>query len=307
MAPADEDGTAARRSRRAIPLEPLPDVTPERTTQGTDAREEREGSDARTADLDRLALAAVEAWPGRSPRVATCPFLRLESAEGLVAPLDAFDEGHRCLALDAPLPQSRPQQELVCLQAAHARCPRYLAGLRLAGEAIVPAARRRLPLSIAAAFVVLALAVATASAYMLANGGLVLRTGGASPTAIGGAPGATPVTPQPSPAPTLPPSPSPSPSPTTALTTPPPTVAPTPAASPPGPTPTTIASRFAGLERCPPPEDCYIYVVQRGNNLDSIARYFGTTLQVVLDLNPQIDDPNQIRAGDRVKLPPPPD
>ena len=45
------------------------------------------------------------------------------------------------------------------------------------------------------------------------------------------------------------------------------------------------------------------YVVQRGDTLREIATRFGTTVQVLLELNPQIKNPNLIYAGQRLTLP----
>lgn len=46
-------------------------------------------------------------------------------------------------------------------------------------------------------------------------------------------------------------------------------------------------------------------MVQPGNNLYSIARYFGTTLAEVIALNPNLGDPGDIRAGNRIRIPAP--
>src|SRR5262245_47536705 len=64
----------------------------------------------------------------RSPDPAVCPFFRYELDGDLVAPLHLADDGNRCIAIGGPKAQSNRQQELVCLRAAHADCPRYLRG-----------------------------------------------------------------------------------------------------------------------------------------------------------------------------------
>lgn len=42
------------------------------------------------------------------------------------------------------------------------------------------------------------------------------------------------------------------------------------------------------------------YVVQRGDTLDRIAHRFGTTIEKLKRLNPNITDPTELHAGDRI-------
>jgi LysM repeat protein len=51
------------------------------------------------------------------------------------------------------------------------------------------------------------------------------------------------------------------------------------------------------------PSGTQIYIVQPGDTLKSIARQFGTTTEVLRQLNPEITDPNLIRVGQRVVVP----
>jgi hypothetical protein len=182
------------------------------------------------------------------------------------------------------------------------------------------------PLSVTAAFIVLALTASSASAYIVVSGGRGLMLPGdpaSAPAAAaaetpGATPGSTrertpPLTGDPTPEPERSPiatatpatAPSPSPSPVPEATaSPAPTAEPTSTARP-RPTPTTVASRFAGLDRCPAPASCYIYVVRPGDNLFSIANFFGSTLREVQAMNPALGSGASLHAGDEVRLPPP--
>jgi hypothetical protein len=253
---------------------------------------------------------------GRSTTPGVCPFLRAVGPDDVIGvPVESPDVANRCAAQGEPVPQSLRQQELVCLTSGHINCPRYLRGALVASER--PAGRRRLGTgltpAIVAALAVLVLSFGVSVAFVVANGGLTLPVAaiaatsspsatavaiGSSPAPDGQAtsgrtgsasavPASTPLpTPEPTPAPTPPPSATPEPAP----------------AATPKPKPTS--SRYALLKPCPDEPDCWIYVIRSGDNLFSIANYFGVPLERVEALNPWTRTQG-LRVGRELILPPP--
>ncbi len=268
------------------------------------------------------ALTAID--DARSPDPSVCPFLRLADKGQIVAPLGEPDDGHRCVAIGAPSPQSLRQQELVCLRSAHVDCPRYLRGAVTAPGG--PRRRRPVPRATVAALLILVLSAGISFGFVVQRGGIDLPAGAgpgatsmaaitsgdpttppsapASPVASAPASDAAP-TAEPTPSPTVAPTPSPTP-------TPDPTPSPTPEATPtPTPAPTTAptaaptSDRYQVLVACPNRKSCYIYTVRAGDNLYSIAHWFGIPLSTIYDWNPTYANGGRLRAGDQIKMPPP--
>ena len=257
-----------------------------------------------------------------SPVATTCPFFRAQLADGsLRSPIEAPHAANRCAAIGHPERQSPRQQNFVCLTAAHTDCPRFVRGALLARKATRSAPPVTTPTLVA--ILVLIAAAAASFGFVLVRGGLTLPAGadaialaasssrpssagalGAAPSrAAASAPGATTqATPQPTaattPTPTATPGPTPTPSPSPAAT-PTPTDGPT---SPPTPQPTS--TRYALLQPCTSKPDCYLYTIRRGDNLTSIARYFGVPLETVRALNPWTSA-SGISPGQQLVLPPP--
>lgn len=293
-------------------------------------------------DLDRVrgALPVIVAGDPRSADPTVCPYLRLDTGgASLVAPYHSPADEHKCVAYGPPRPQSLRQQELVCLQAEHVDCPRYLRGQAEAAGVPPPVlAVPALPRATIAALLVLILSAGISFGFVIQRGGIDLpvvgAAGSASPVAIVASP-----TPGPSDAPTTAPTPgatsapsgeptveptgeptasaaptevaseAPSPTPTLAPTpepTPEPTA--TPATTPvptPRPTATPQSTRYALLKPCPDRRNCWIYVVRAGDNLFSIANYFGHPLSTIYAWNPRYEQGARLRAGDQIRMPPP--
>jgi LysM domain len=250
---------------------------------------------------------------GRSTTPGVCPFLRAVGPDDVIGlPVEVPDVANRCAALREPVPQSLRQQELVCLTASHINCPRYLRGAVVAAEAPIRRIRigSALTPAITVALVVLVLSFGLSVAFVVANGGLTLPVAlVASPspsgTAVANVPSAEPTTgvtpPASTPASSASASPvTPSTAPTvTPVATPTPTPAPTPTEKP-----KPTSNRYALLTACPDKPDCWIYVIRSGDNLFSIANYFGVPLDRVKALNPWTRT-ERLRAGRQLILPPP--
>ncbi len=268
----------------------------------------------------------------RSADPAVCPYLRLDLGDGgLVSPYHSPADEHTCVAYGRPKSQSIRQQEVTCLRAEHVDCPRYVRGRAVAGTAGEEPRLSSIPRATVAAILILILSAGVSFGFVIQRGGIdlpVVSGGAASSDAVAIA--ATPAptaasTPAPTPAPTDPPgtastppidppsatpAPTPLPTPTpTPLPTPTPTAAPTPKPTPkPTPRPTQrtgSASRYAVLTPCPDRRNCYIYTIRAGDNLFSIAHWFGVPISTIYAWNPQYASGAHLRAGAQIRMPPP--
>ncbi|MFL5686289.1 MAG: LysM peptidoglycan-binding domain-containing protein [Chloroflexota bacterium] len=246
----------------------------------------------------------------RSPDPGVCPFLRATSVAGLTAPFERPDPANRCAALAEAVPQSLRQQELVCLTTGHINCPRYLRGAAVMTETPKAVVRQRQQMSVPmlGSLVVLVLAIAASVGFVLARGGALSIGPGASPGAsqpvavVSSSPAS--ITPSVSPSAVAQATPTPGPS---ASPTPTPTPSPTPSPTPKPtatPRPTPSSDRYQLLTACPNTARCWIYTVRRGDNLFSIAHYFGISTDAVYSRNPWLRN-SGLRAGQQLRLPPP--
>jgi LysM domain len=268
------------------------------------------------APPSELGRPSVEGDPGRawlarlddrSLDPNTCPFLRAASDGALGTPIERPDPANRCAALSEAVPQSLRQQELVCLSSGHVNCPRYLRGASIAVEAPKPVVRtgRTLTTPIFASLVLLVMAVSASVAFAFARGGIGLTAALPSPsaTALAAVPSASPIAPVARPSAMASPSasvsiaPSLSPSPSVAPASAAPTRKPTPA-------PTPKSDRYKLLRACPGTPKCWIYRVRSGDNLFSIANYFGVSTSSIYARNPWLKN-SGLRAGQELRLPPP--
>jgi hypothetical protein len=270
--------------------------------------------DVAPVPADRIELPVLAFADGRSSDPRICPFLRLDADGTLIEPVDRFDPSHVCIAFGDPRPQSGRQQELLCLRPSHANCARYLRGIAVPQPA---PARAGPPKATVAAVIVLLASIGFSFGFVLQRGGIDLAafavptpspagSGGPSPEPSGTTAAVVSPSPVITPEPTISPAPTPSPA---ATPSPVVTPSPTPPATPsPSPTqtatPAPTSDRYALLEPCPNRPDCWIYTVRSGDNLFSIANYFGHPLETVYRLNPWARTQG-IRKGDQLILPPP--
>ncbi len=219
------------------------------------------------------------------------------------------------------MPQSARQQELVCLRAGHLNCPRYLRGALVTTAGTGRQGRRwTVPRPVVGAVAGLALASTAVLGLALGGTNLPLPGTGASGAVAGNqAIAAADPSMTPKAAPTI--AAAPAVGAGSGLPIPPEAVgpsaapvaieAPTPGTSPvpPGPvgnTPTAASTsdRLRYLRACPGATGCYVYLVRPGDNLFSIARWFGVPLDAVYGMNPSLRA-STLTSGMRIELPPP--
>jgi LysM repeat protein len=231
---------------------------------------------------------------------AICPYLIAEDGAWRSA---RPTREHRCWAVEPPAPLPFAKQRRLCLTEAHRACPAYEAArerraaeLAAAGISITAlAARQTRPLT---RTIPVALDRPTAITGPTAVVDAYRRLGRIGLAALallalilvilarfsGSSPG-----PSPSPTPTVfaggSPTGQPTAPPTAAPTTPPPSASPTPGTATPTPAPTPI-----------------IYTVKRGDSLTAIAQRYGTTVQVLQDVN-GIAPGEVIQPGQKIKIP----
>ena len=73
----------------------------------------------------------------------------------------------------------------------------------------------------------------------------------------------------------------------------------------PKPTKKPESDRYKLLDPCPSQPNCWIYTVRSGDNLYSIAHYFGIPLSVIYEWNPRYANGARLRNGDQIRMPPP--
>jgi LysM repeat protein len=267
------------------------------------------------ADIESRGAPAPLGWrrvpsnlPGRSPNPTTCPYFRSVGADARMGPpLEAPDPLNRCAALGDLKPQSYRQQELVCLTSGHVNCPRYLQAAAVRRSPMArPVAMRTIGRATGAATLVLAGALVVSVGFLVTRGGFRLPSVTPSPTSAALTTAEPSESPPPTPSATVSVEPSGSVAPT-ATTNPTPTPSPTPERTRKPertPRPTQRSDRYDLLEPCPDRPRCWIYTVRSGDNLYSIANYFGVALESIYELNPWTRNQG-LRAGQELILPPP--
>jgi LysM repeat protein len=58
------------------------------------------------------------------------------------------------------------------------------------------------------------------------------------------------------------------------------------------------------LDPCPDRRNCWIYTVRSGDNIYSIANYFGHSEQTLYNWNPGLEG-TALKAGRQIRMPPP--
>jgi len=260
-------------------------------------------------EIPRESVDSARAWlarlDDRSPDPNVCPFLRAAADGNLGIPFERPDPANRCAALAEAVPQSLRQQELVCLTSGHVNCPRYLRGAAVIMEAPTPVVRtgRTVTTPMFASLVLLVMAISASVAFGMARGFSltgVMPSPSATSIAAASSPSAVAVASPSAVASTAVPSESIAVTPSAV-----PTPSATPIRTPKPPTATKPKSdRYKLLKACGDAPKCWIYTVRSGDNLFSIARYFGVSMDSIYARNPWLRN-THLRAGQHLRLPPP--
>ena len=248
-------------------------------------------------DLDSATAQALRTLPGRSPDPVICPFLRAGGGTDLLPVVAAT--GHRCVAVTPAMAVGDRQRQLLCQVASHPTCPRYLRGETALRAALAPGLGQRgraAPIAIGTAVVLLAAAAAVAVTSGIGSAGGGVAGGGASTPSSGPGSRAT----------AAPAGGGSGPLGSPGTTGPPPTIAPVATIRPTLVPTADLPAPWRGLEPCPAPATCYLYIVQRRDTFSIIAARFDTTVKKLRRLNPGLGDPSTIRVGSTLRVPPPP-
>jgi LysM domain len=257
---------------------------------------------------------------------ATCPYLGLPDDPSTRFSFAA--PAHRCFARSKPSSISLGHQGAYCLSSDFPMCDRYPAAAMTARAAASPAApapaprlapipsrpvagpetparSRRIVSPATIASIVAVVAVFGASVlFGLANSGFLTSSGDGSSAQPSSGLGAvhSPAAGSSATATIDDPTPSALPSDGPTLT---PTDTPTPGNTPkPTATPKPASSRFALLTKCPGASNCWIYRIRSGDNLYSIANYFGVSLEAVKSRNPWTQTEG-LKVGRELRIPTP--
>ena len=155
-------------------------------------------------------------------------------------------------------------------------------------------ARARLTPATLVALVLLVVSAGASLTFVLARGGVALPTTTPSRGPVAGA-STSPSAPSAQPA-----------SPTVAATSAPTTTAPSTVAPTTAPTsrPSPTSDRYAVLVACPNVLACWTYTIRAGDNLVSVANWFGVQLATIYEMNPGLRT-TTIRAGLQIRIPTP--
>lgn len=195
----------------------------------------------------------------------------------------------------------------------------------MAVQAPPPVQRRTVavPRATLAALLILVLSAGISFGFVVQRGGIDLPVVAGAPSSTAVAAVATPtpeiaaspevtsapasvVAATPSPSVAATPSTAPTPAPTPAPTaSPSPNATPSPTAKPtPKPTKKPTSSRYALLTACADRGGCWVYRVRSGDNLFSIANYFGHSLSTIYRWNPQYPG-TALKVGAKIRMPAP--